>query len=143
MKIVNKRAFYDYFLLDKFEAGIALIGPEVKSVKAGQMSLRESFVRIRDGEAWLHHAYVSPYPYADNRDYDPRRTRKLLLHKNELLKLEQRIKEKNLTIVPVSCYTKRRQIKLEIALARGKKRYEKREVKRRRDLEREIERELK
>lgn len=143
MKIVNKRAFYDYFLLDKFEAGIALIGPEVKSVKAGQMSLRESFVRIRDGEAWLHHAYVSPYPYADNRDYDPRRTRKLLLHKNELLKLEQQIKEKNLTIVPVSCYTKHRQIKLEIALARGKKRYEKREVKRRRDLEREIERELK
>lgn len=139
MRILNRRARYDYNLLEKFEAGIALAGPEVKSVKAGKMSLGESFVQIREGEAWLYNAYINPYPFADNRDYDPRRTRKLLLHKNELLKLEQRTKEKSLTIVPVSCYTKGRHIKLEIALARGKKKYEKREAKKRKDLARETE----
>jgi len=139
MRILNRRARYDYNLLEKFEAGIALTGPEVKSVKAGKMSLGESFVQIREGEAWLYNAYINPYPYANNRDYDPRRTRKLLLHKNELLKLEQQTKEKKLTLVPVSCYTKGRNIKLEIALARGKKKYEKREAKKRKDLERETE----
>lgn len=142
MRIINRRARYDYNLLEKIEAGIALIGPEVKSVKAGKMSLRESFVQIREGEAWLYNAYINPYPYADSRDYDPRRTRKLLLHKNELLKLEQQTKEKGLTLVPVSCYTKGRQIKLEIALARGKKKYEKREAKKRKDLAREVEQTL-
>jgi SsrA-binding protein len=142
VKVLNRRASYDYQLLGKFEAGIALIGPEVKSVKAGKMSLKESFVRVHDGEVWLHNAYINPYPYADNRDYDPRRTRKLLLHKNEILKLAQKTEEKGLTIVPVSCYTKGRQIKLEIALARGKKQYEKKEAKKRKDIEREIAREI-
>lgn len=142
MKIFNRRARHDYQLLGKIEAGVALTGPEVKSVKAGQVSLQESFVRLRSGEAWLVNAHIHPYPYADNRDYDPRRARKLLLHKDELLKLEQKTKEKGLTLVPVSCYTKRGRIKLGIALARGKKKYEKREVIKRRDVEREIEREL-
>lgn len=137
-KIVNRRAYYDYQLLEEFEAGIALAGPEVKSVKAGQMSLAESFVRIKDGEAWLHNAHIHPYPFADNRDYDPRRPRKLLLHKNELLKLAQQTKQKKLTIVPVSCYTKGQQIKLSIALAKGKRQFEKREAIKKRDLEREI-----
>lgn len=137
-KIINRRARFDYQLLEKFEAGIVLTGPEVKSVKAGQMSLSESFVRIRDGEAWLHHAHINPYSFADNRDYDPRRARKLLLHKNELLKLEQQTKQRGLTIVPVACYTKHQQIKLEIALAKGKKKYEKREAIKKRDLEREL-----
>lgn len=143
MRIINRRAGYDYHLLEKFEAGIVLTGAEVKSVKAGRMNLNQSFVRIRNGEAWLFNTYINPYPYADNRDYDPRRTRKLLLHKNELLKLTQQTKEKGLTLVPVSCYTKGRQIKLEIALARGKKKADKREAKKRREIEREIERELK
>lgn len=142
MRILNRRARYDYHLLEKFEAGIALTGAEVKSVKAGQMSLQESFVRISEGEAWLHHAHIHPYPYADNRNYQPRRARKLLLHKKELLKLGQQIKEKNLTLVPVSCYTRHGQIKLEIALARGKKKYEKKEARKRKDLEREAEREM-
>jgi len=142
-KIINRRARHDYHLLEKFEAGIALTGPEVKSVKAGKMSLAESFVRIIEREAWLVNAYVNPYPYADNRDYDPRRSRKLLLKKNELLKLSQQTKEKGLTIVPVSCYTKGRQIKLEIALARGKKRADKREAKKRKAITREIEQALK
>lgn len=142
-KIINRRARYDYHLLEKFEAGVALTGAEVKSVKAGKMSLSESFAKIIDGEAWLLNAYINPYPFADNRDYDPQRSRKLLLHKNELLKLTQQTKEKKLTIVPVSCYTKGRQIKLEIALARGKKKHDKREAKKRKAIEREIEQALK
>ena len=141
-KIVNRRAKYDYRFLEKFEAGIALTGAEVKSVKAAKMSLSESFVKIRNGEAWLFNAYINPYSFADNRDYNPRRTRKLLLHKNELLKLNQQTKEKALTIVPVSCYTRGRNIKLEIALAKGKKEYQKREVKRKKALEREMEQAL-
>jgi len=145
MKILakNKKAYFDYEILEKFEAGIALTGAEVKSVKAGKMSLSESFARIISGEAWLLNAYINPYPFADNRDYDPQRSRKLLLHKNELLKLTQQTKEKKLTIVPVSCYTKGRQIKLEIALARGKKKHDKREAKKRKALEREVEQTLK
>lgn len=142
MKIVNKRARHDYFLLEEFEAGIVLAGPEVKSLKAGHASLGESFVRIIDGQAWLLNAHINPYPYADNRDYNPRRSRKLLLHRQELLKIQQKVKEKGLTIVPVSCYTKGRNIKLKIVLARGKKKYDKRETIKRRDIERQVEREL-
>jgi SsrA-binding protein len=142
-KIINRRARYDYHLLDKFEAGMALTGAEVKSIKAGKMSLAESFVKLIDGEAWLVNAYINPYAYADNRDYDPRRSRKLLLHRNELLKLSQQTKEKGLTIVPISCYTTGREIKLEIALARGKKKADKREAKRKKAIEREIQQSLK
>lgn len=137
-KIVNRRAHFDYELLEKFEAGISLTGPEVKSVRNGHMKLEEAFVQIRDGEAWLYNSHIHPYAFADNRDYDSRRTRKLLLHQNELLKLGQQTHEKNLTIVPLSCYTKRNRIKLEIALAKGKKKYDKREAIKKKDLEREI-----
>jgi SsrA-binding protein len=143
MKIINRRARYEYQLLEKFEAGIALTGAEVKSIKADRMSLRESFVRLKNGEAWLYNAHVNPYPFADNRDYDPVRTRKLLLHKAELQKLTQKTKQKGLTIVPVSCYTKGRNIKLQIALAKGKKKYEKRAKIKERDFKRERERVLK
>lgn len=139
-KIINRRARYDYQLLKKFEVGVVLTGPEVKSVKAGHIKLVGSFVRIYDGEIWLHNAHISPYAFADNRDYNPTRARKLLVHKKELVTLEQQIKEKKLTIVPVSCYTKHRKVKLEIALARGKKQYEKREAIKKQDLEREVER---
>lgn len=143
MRIVNRRASHDFQLLGKFEAGMVLTGPEVKSIKAKRMSLTESFIRLKDGEAWLFNAQVNPYPFADNRNYDPKRTRKLLLQKDELRKLEQQTRQKKLTIVPVSCYTRGRNIKLEIALAKGKKKYQKREAKKRKDLEREVERELK
>lgn len=142
-KVINRKARHDYHLLEKFEAGLALSGAEVKSVKAGKMNLSESFVKVIGGEAWLINAYINPYPYADNRDYDPRRNRKLLLHKNELLKLTQQTKEKGLTVVPVSCYTKGRQIKLEIALGRGKKKADRREAKRKKAIKREIEQTLK
>ena len=138
MKIINRRAKYDYNLLEKFEAGIALTGPEVKSIRSGRLDLAQSFVRLIDGEVWLINAHIHPYPFTDNRDYDSRRRRKLLLHKKEILKIQQRIKEKGLTLVPVSCYTKGDKIKLEIALAKGKKKYEKREAIKKRDLEREI-----
>lgn len=138
MKIINRKARYNYSLFEKFEVGVVLTGPEVKSLKAGNASLAESFVRIIDGEAWLLNAHINPYPYADNRNYNARRSRKLLLHKKELLKLQQKTKMKSLTLVPVSCYTKGRNIKLEIALARGKKKYDKREAIKRRDIEREL-----
>lgn len=143
MKIINRRARHDYSLLEKFEAGIALTGAEVKSIKAGKMSLGEGFVRIRDGEAWLINAFINPYPFARQTDYDPKRTRKLLLHKKEILALEQKMRQKKLTLVPVSCYTKGNKIKVEIALAKGKKKYEKKEARKRRDLERELEQEIK
>ena len=143
MKVINRRARYDYQLFEKFEAGIVLTGAEVKSVKAGKMKLEESFVRLAQGEAWLHNAYINPYPFADNREYDPRRPRKLLLHKSELLKLAQKIKGKGLTVVPVSCYNRRRQVKLEIALAKGKRKFEKREKIKKRDYLREQERAMK
>lgn len=141
-KIINRRASYDYQLLEKFEVGIVLSGGEVKSIKNGHLKLEEAFVRIVGGEAWLVNAHIHPYSFADNRDYDPRRSRKLLLHKNQLLKISQQAKEKNLTIVPVSCYNSGNKIKLEIALGRGKKRYEKREAIKKRDLTREVESQL-
>lgn len=137
-KIVNKRAHFDYEILEKFEAGISLTGPEVKSVRNGHIKLEEAFVQIRDAEAWLFNAHIHPYAFADNRDYDSRRTRKLLLHQNELLKLSQQTHERNLTMVPLSCYTTHNRIKLEIALARGKKKYDKREAIKKKDLQREL-----
>lgn len=143
-KIFNRRARYDYQLLEKFEAGIALTGPEVKSVRAGHLHLEEAFVQIRDNEAWLFNAHIHPYKFArpPAGGYDPQRARKLLLHKNELLKLAQETARRGLTIVPVSCYTKGNRIKLGIALAKGKKKYDKREALKRKDLQREIEGQL-
>jgi len=141
-KIINRRASHDYQLLEKLEVGIVLSGGEVKSVKNGHLKLEEAFVRITDGEAWLVNAHIHPYSFADNRDYDPRRSRKLLLHKSELLKISQQTKEKNLTLVPISCYNSGNKIKLEIALGRGKKKYEKRETIKRKDIDREIEAQL-
>lgn len=140
--IFNRRARYDYQLLEKLEAGIALTGAEVKSVRAGQMSLGESFVRITGNEVWLVNAHISPYSFARQEDNQPRRTRKLLLHKSQILNLKQKMKQRQLTLVPVSCYTKNNKIKVKIALARGKKRYQKREAKKRKDLEREVEKQL-
>lgn len=138
MRVVNRRASWDYQILEKFEAGMVLTGPEVKSMKNGHLKLEGAFVRIKDNEAWLYNAHIHPYPFARKQEYDPTRPRKLLLHKKELLKLQQRLSQKSLTIVPISCYTKRNKIKLEIGLARGKKKYEKRETIKRRDIEREI-----
>lgn len=138
-KVVNRRARYDYQLLERFEAGMVLTGAEVKSVRAGRLQLDQAFVKLIGREAYLVNALIHPYLPAHSSGYQPKRTRKLLLHKNQLLKLAQQSKEKGLTIVPVSCYTKAQRIKLEIALAKSKKKYQKREAIKKRDLEREIE----
>ena len=143
MKIINKKARYNYEFLEKLEAGIVLTGAEVKSVKKGRIRLDEAFVRIDpSGEAWLTNAHIHPYEFADNRNYQPTRSRKLLLHKKEILSLTKKMEGRNLAMVPVSCYTKKGVIKLELALAKGKKKWEKKEKIKRRDIEREMRRDL-
>jgi SsrA-binding protein len=137
-KIINRRARFDYQILAKFEAGVVLNGSEVKSIKNGHLKLEEAFIRLKDHEAWLFNAHIHPYSFAANKKEDPRRARKLLLHKKELLKLKQEATQKGLTIVPLSCYTKHNKIKLEIALAKGKKKYEKRESLKKKDWQKEL-----
>ena len=139
MKITNRKAFFDYEITDRFEAGIHLLGMEVKSVKGGHASLEGAFVRIIGAEAYLVNAQIFPYLYARPEAYDPKRTRKLLLHKNELISLKSKVEGSNLTLVPLSWYTKGPLVKLEVGLARGKKQYEKREAKKREDMRRELE----
>jgi len=143
MKVINKKAKFDYQLFDRFEAGISLTGPEVKSIKNKRISLKEAYIRFRDGEVFLINANVAPYPFADNRNYDPTRSRKLLLHKKEILRLQKKMEAKNYVLVPTAVYTKGRNIKVEIALAKPKKKWEKRETLRRRDIMREVEKEVK
>ena len=134
----NKRAFHEYDLLEKIEAGIELTGAEVKSAKLGQVSLKGTYVAVRAGEAWLIGAHVSAYKPAGSKTfYDPARTRRLLLKKSELQRLIGKT-QSGLTIVPLSLYTKRGLVKVEIALARGRKQFEKREAIRRREVQREI-----
>lgn len=142
MRILNRRARHDYQLFENLEAGIALTGSEVKSVRAGRGDLSSAFVRIKDGEAWLVGANIPRYE-AGSKDYDPIRTRKLLLHKNELVSLSTKMAQQNLTLVPISLYTKGRLVKVRVALGKGKKQYEKRDAKRRKDIDREVERALK
>lgn len=145
IKIVatNRKAQHDYFLLETLEAGIVLQGSEIKSVRAGKVSLREAFVRIDDNlEAWLINAHISPYDAASHFNHDPRRPRKLLLHKREILRLWQKVREKGVTIIPTKMYLKNGRAKVEIAVARGKKKYDKRAAIAKREMEREIQREL-
>jgi SsrA-binding protein len=143
MKIINKKARFNYDLTDRFEAGIVLTGPEVKSARNGHVSLGESFVRLTGDELYLINATISPYKFAASEDYETKRSRKLLLHKKEIAELKRKMEGTNLTIVPTAMYTKNRRIKFEIALAKGKKQYEKKETKKRADLTREQERALK
>ncbi len=142
MKIFNKKATFEYEILERFEAGVALTGAEVKSIKGGHAQLTGSFVRIIGSEAYVVNAQVYPYTYARPEGYDPKRTRKLLLHKAELIRLKSKLEGANLTLIPLSWYTKGPLVKLEIGLARGKKQYEKREAKRREDQKIELEREF-
>lgn len=144
MKIINRKAKFNYELLDKIEAGVVLTGAEVKSIKKGQLKLEESFIRIdSDLQIWLINCQIHPYQFSDNRKYNPSRTRKLLLHKKEILRLAKKMENKNLVLVPTACYLKKRRIKIEIALAKGKKLWQKKEKIKKRDLEREMEREMK
>ena len=143
MKIINRAAWYDYTILEKLEAGIKLTGPEVKSVKGGHASLKGSYVRIIGSEAYLVNAQIQPYAFARIVDYDPSRTRKLLLQKQQIIALKTKIDSQNLTLVALSLYLTHGLVKLEVGIARGKKQYEKREVLKQRNLKRELEREFK
>jgi len=142
MNVVNRRAFHDYEILETFETGLILTGAEVKSIRGGRISLEGSFVRILGSETYLVNAQIFPYPYARPENYDPKRTRKLLLHKKEIISLKTKIASSNLAVVPLECYFSHGIIKLKIGLAKGKKEYQKREKLRRRDIERETQREL-
>ncbi len=136
----NKKARFEYFLLEHFEAGIALKGSEIKSIRAGQISLAEAYVRADDKEAWLMDAHIAPYIQANRFNHDPKRPRRLLLHKKEIRELWNAIRQKGVTVVPIRVYLKDGRAKLEIAIAKGKKLYDKREAIARRDAERERER---
>ena len=140
----NRKARFNYEFLEKYETGIELLGTEVKSVRGGQMSLEGAFVIARGGEAYLINANIPPYQPANApKDYDPLRNRKLLLTKKEIAELAGSEKNKSLTIVPISVYNKGRKIKVEIALSKGKKKFDKRETLKKRDTDREIRREYK
>src|SRR3989338_79929 len=142
MKIVNKKAFFDYQVLEKVEAGINLIGAEVKAIRLGMTDLKGSFVKIIGSEAYLINAKIFPYKYARPEDYDERRTRKLLLHKKEIITLKGRTEGSNLTIVPLSIYTTKNFIKVELGLGKGKKEYQKKEAKKKKDIQRYVEKEI-
>jgi len=139
----NRKAQHDYHLEETFEAGIALTGTEIKSVRAGRVNLGDGYVQIKGGEAWLVNCHISPYDPASRENVDPLRPRRLLLHKRELARLQNRVAERGWTIVPLRMYLKNQRAKVEIALARGKRQYDKREAIARREAEREIAREIK
>lgn len=138
----NRKAGFEYFLLDKFEAGLALQGSEIKSIRAGQISIQESYVDIENGrQAFLMEAHIAPYEQANRFNHDPRRKRRLLLHKKEIRKLWDNVRIKGMTIVPTRVYLKNGRAKIEIALAKGRKAYDKRAVIAKRDEARSAERE--
>ena len=140
----NKKALFNYELLETYEAGLVLTGSEVKSIREGRVSLKESYAEIVDGEVFLVNCHISPYPAANIFNHEPKRRRKLLLHKREIKRLMGRTTEKGYTLVPTKLYlSDRGKVKIEIALAKGKKAYQKREAIRERDREREMRAELK
>ena len=142
MKISNKKAYFNYQISETFEAGINLFGFEVKSVRLGKADLTGSFIKIVGGEAFLLNAKIFPYQNARIEDYDENRTRKLLLHKKEIISLKSKVEGSNLSLVPVSLYIKSGFVKVEVGLGKGKKQYEKRESIKKKDVQRDIEREL-
>ena len=139
----NKKAYHDYFIEESYEAGIALHGTEVKSMRQGKCSIKESFIRIENGEVYVYGMHVSPYEKGNIFNKDPLRVKKLLLHKYEINKLSGKVAEKGLTLVPLQVYFKEGKVKVEIGLARGKKLYDKRQDIARKDQRREAEKEFK
>lgn len=139
----NKKAFHDYFIEETFEAGLVLHGTEVKSLRQGHCSIKEAFIGVKDGEVFIHHMHINPYEKGNIFNKDPLRTRKLLLHKQEINKLAGKAKEQGYTIVPLKVYFSGSHVKIEIALARGKKLYDKRESIAKKDQQREAQREFK
>ncbi len=136
----NRKAFHDYFIEDKFEAGIELSGTEVKSIRAGNVNLKDSFCAVKDGEMFLYGMHVSPYEQGNIFNRDPRRTRKLLLHKREIWRLQARVQQDGYALIPLALYFSGPRVKVELALARGKKLYDKREAAAQRDAKREMDR---
>lgn len=139
----NRAAYHEYHISDKYEAGIALTGTEVKSVMAGRIQLKESYVAVRDEEAWLFNAHISPYSHGNRSNHEPLRTRKLLLHRREIDKLQQAATIQGMTLVVTRVYLRNGRIKVEIGVAKGKKLYDKRETEMRRTVERETRAQLK
>src|SRR6185503_1275262 len=139
----NRGAFHEYHIETTFEAGVALTGTEVKSVMAGRIQLKESYVAVRDNEAWLFNAHISPYPHGNRANHAPLRTRKLLLHRREIDKLDQAAAIQGMTLVITRVYMKNGRVKVEVGVAKGKKLYDKRETEMRRTVERETRAQLK
>jgi SsrA-binding protein len=139
----NRKAFYDYHIEEKYEAGISLVGTEVKSLRAGRANLKESYVIIKNGEAFLFNCHISPYSHGNINNHEPLRTRKLLLHKKEIGKLWGKISQQGLTLIPLKIYFKHGRAKVEIGLAKGKRQYEKRDSTKEKEAKREIERHMK
>lgn len=137
---VNRRAYHDFFVDEKYEAGVMLTGPEVKSVRNGRANLRDGFVRIDNGEAWLENVHISPYVQANVLNQEPLRPRKLLLHRKEISSLIGKVKQKGYTLIPLRLYFTRNHAKVEVGLARGKRQFDKREAIAASDAKREIER---
>jgi SsrA-binding protein len=138
----NRKATHEYFLSERIEAGIALMGSEIKSIRAGRISLAEAYVQIDGQEAWLIDAHIAPYEHSSAFNHEPRRPRKLLLHRSEIRSLWNDVRKKGVTVIPTRVYLKRGLAKVEIAVAKGKKQYDKRQEIARRDVEREMERQL-
>lgn len=143
MQVVNKRAYFDYEILEDFEAGIMLSGAEVKSLKKGAASLAGSRITFRDGAPYVIGMQINAYEFAHDENYDPLRSRKILLNKAELERIQAKLATKGLTMVPLECYNKGTWIKLKVALVRGKKQYEKREIEKKREIERDIQKQIK
>ncbi|MCQ2538324.1 MAG: SsrA-binding protein SmpB [Lachnospiraceae bacterium] len=139
----NKKAYYDYFIEQKYECGIELFGTEVKSIRQGKVSIKEAFIKIEKGQVIVYGMHISPYEQGNIFNKDPLRPKKLLMHRYEINKLEAQIKEKGYTLVPLQVFIKGRLVKVEIGLARGKKNYDKRESTAKKELNRELERNFK
>jgi SsrA-binding protein len=145
IKIVaqNKKARHDYFIEETYEAGIVLSGTEIKSIRAGRVNLKDSFARIKDGEVWLMNMHISPYEQGNRYNHDPTRTRKLLLHKREIGKLVGLTQEKGFSLIPLKIYLKNGFAKIDLAVAKGKKKYDKRQTLKEKDAKRQVEKAFK
>ena len=134
----NKKAFHEYHIEERFEAGMVLTGTEVKSLRMGKANLSDAFALVRGGEAFLHNLHISPYDFGNRQNHDPERVRKLLLHKNEILRLFGKVREQGYTLIPLRLYFKEGKVKVELGLAKGKKLYDKREDLKKKDMKRDL-----
>jgi SsrA-binding protein len=139
----NKKARHDFFIIEVYEAGLALTGTEIKSVRAGEVNLKDSFAKVKDGEVFVYNMHISPYAQGNRYNQDPMRPKKLLLHKKEIRKLDQAVSQEGLTLIPLEVYLQRGIAKLSLAVAKGKKLYDKRDDIAKRDAKRDIDRKMK